>query len=175
MATMNRNVNLEEINSDAFLGIPFLNYQSPFQKLIFWGSVILGVLWNILATFVFHINSNIVVIVTIFPLMLGVLFGCNFNQDLTLFQYIILILFKPSKVYVNKPSEDLKQIKATKERMKKEEELRMREELKASPEEQKRLLIKLALGVAIAVVLFIILLIVIASTRTDVIHHIITE
>ena len=133
MATMNRNA------TPIFLGIPFLNYQSPFQKLIFWGSVIVGVLWNILATFVFHINSNIVVIVTIFPLMLGVLFGCNFNQDLTLFQYIILILFKPSKVYVNKPSEDLKQIKATKERMKKEEELRMREELKASPEEQKRL------------------------------------
>lgn len=175
MATMNRNVNLEEINSDAFLGIPFLNYQSPLQKLIFWGSVIVGVLWNVLATFLFHINANIVVIVTILPLLVGVLFGCNYNQDLSLFQYIILVLFKPSKVYMNKPAEDLKQIKETKERIKREEELRMREELKASPEEQKRLLIKLVLGVVIAVVFFIILLIVIASTRTDVIHHIITE
>lgn len=175
MATMNRNVNLEEINSDAFLGIPFLNYQTPVQKLIFWGSVIVGVLWNILATFVFHINSTVVILITIFPLLLGVLFGCNYNQDLTLIQYIVLILFKPSKVYVNKPYEDLKQIKATKERMKKEEELRLREELKASPEEQKKLLIKLLFGAGIAILLFVILLIVIASTRTDVIHHIITE
>ncbi len=175
MATMNRNVNLEEVNSDAFLGIPFLNYQSPLQKIIFWGSVIVGVVWNILANFWLHINANITVFVTLLPLIAGVLFGCNYNQDLTLFQYIVLVMFKPSKVYMNKPYEDLKQIKATKERIKKEEELRKMEEMKASPEEQKRLLIKLILGAAIAVIFFIIILIVIASTKTDVIHHIITE
>ena len=36
MATMNRNINLEEINADAFMGIPFLNHQTIIQKVEFW-------------------------------------------------------------------------------------------------------------------------------------------
>lgn len=35
MASMNRNVNLEEINTDAFMGITYLNYQSLAQKFLF--------------------------------------------------------------------------------------------------------------------------------------------
>lgn len=48
MAQMNRNVNLEEIDSDALFGIDALKNQSIGQKIIFFGSVIAGVLLNVL-------------------------------------------------------------------------------------------------------------------------------
>ena len=44
MAQMNRNVNLEEIDSDALFGIDALKNQSIFQKFIFFGAVIAGVM-----------------------------------------------------------------------------------------------------------------------------------
>ena len=39
MAQMNRNVNLEEIDSDALFGIDALKNQSILQKIVFFGSV----------------------------------------------------------------------------------------------------------------------------------------
>ena len=48
MAQMNRNVNLEEIDSDALFGIEALKNQTLVQKLVFFGSVISGVLANVL-------------------------------------------------------------------------------------------------------------------------------
>ena len=40
MASMNRNVNLEEVNTDAFMGISYLNYQSMLQKVVFIGGIV---------------------------------------------------------------------------------------------------------------------------------------
>lgn len=48
MAQMNRNVNLEEIDSDALFGIDALKNQTILQKIVFFGSVIAGVLVNVL-------------------------------------------------------------------------------------------------------------------------------
>ena len=62
MATMNRNVNLEEINTDTFMGIPFLNDQTIGQKIIFWGSLILGIAWNIIGNFAFHLNGIVIIL-----------------------------------------------------------------------------------------------------------------
>ena len=59
MASMNRNVNLEEINTDAFMGISFLNYQSLPQKIVFIGGVVAGIAINLIGTFVFNININV--------------------------------------------------------------------------------------------------------------------
>lgn len=172
MATMNRNVNLEEVNSDAFMGIPFLNHQTVLQKVLFWGSVIAAVAWNIAGTFFLHINANIIIFSTLIPLAFGVAFGCNYNEDLSLIAYLKLILFKPAVVYITKPTEDLEQIKIAATRMDKEAELRERQK-NVTPEQQRRLLIKLLSGALIVVVLFIIVLIVIASSNEDVLHHII--
>lgn len=170
MATMNRNVNLEEINSDAFMGIPFLNHQTVLQKVLFWGSVIVAVAWNIIGTFFLHINANIIIFSTLIPLALGVSFGCNYNEDLSLIAYLKLILFKPAVVYITKPTEDLAQIRIAAARMDKEAELRERQ-MNVTPEQQRRLLIKLLSVTLIAVVLFIIVLIIIASSNKDVLHH----
>lgn len=48
MAQMNRNVNLEEIDSDALFGIEALKNQTLVQKIVFFGCVLLGVLANVL-------------------------------------------------------------------------------------------------------------------------------
>ena len=48
MAQMNRNVNLEEIDSDALFGIDALKNQTFLQKVIFFGAVIVGVLANVM-------------------------------------------------------------------------------------------------------------------------------
>ena len=172
MATMNRNVNLEEVNSDAFMGIPFLNYQSTGQKIVFWGSVIISVAWNVLGTFLFHINANIIIFSTLIPLTIGVLFGCNYNQDLSLIDYIKLILFRPSVAFVTKPTEDMEQLKLEIIRIDKEEELKAKQK-KVTAESQQRLLIRFLVGALIVVILFIIFLIVLASSNNEVLHHII--
>lgn len=44
MAQMNRNMNLEEIDADALFGIDALKNQTILQKIVFFGSVIAGVL-----------------------------------------------------------------------------------------------------------------------------------
>ena len=90
MATMNRNINLEQINSDAFLGIPFLNYQTPIQKMEFWGAIVIAVIWNFVGNFFLHINPALIVLFTILFVLIGAAFGCNFNQDLSLIKYIYL-------------------------------------------------------------------------------------
>ena len=38
-----RNINLEEIDSDALFGIQYLAHQTMAQKVILWGNVIIGV------------------------------------------------------------------------------------------------------------------------------------
>ena len=55
MAQMNRNVNLEEIDSDALFGIEALKNQTILQKIVFWGCVLLGVLANVLR----NINNRV--------------------------------------------------------------------------------------------------------------------
>ena len=47
MAQMNRNVNLEEIESDALLGIDALKNQTLLQKIVFFGCVGIGVVLNV--------------------------------------------------------------------------------------------------------------------------------
>lgn len=172
MATMNRNVNLEEINSDEFMGIPFLNHQTIGQKIIFWGSVAVAVIWNILGTFLFHINAGIIIALTLIPLAFGIAFGCNYNQDLSLLEYMKLILFKPATAYYTKPVEDLEQIKIAAARMDKEAEL-LEKQKEVTPEQQRKLLIRLLSGILIVVLLFVIFLIVLMASNEDVLHHVI--
>ena len=54
MAQMNRNVNLEEIDSDALFGIDALKNQSILQKIVFFGCLIIGVLLNVLLPLFFE-------------------------------------------------------------------------------------------------------------------------
>ena len=175
MATMNRNINLEEINSDAFLGIPFLNHQTIIQKVEFWGGIIIAVIWNILGNFVFHLNPLVIVIFTLVPILIGSIFGCNYNQDLSLIKYLYLILNKPATVLVSKPTEDFVQIKMAATRLAQDKELKEKLANAASPEEQKKLLMKLIIGAVIFIFFFVIVIVLLLAGKTEEIHHIVNS
>lgn len=171
MASMNRNVNLEEINTDAFMGISFLNYQSLPQKVIFIGGVVAGIAINLIGTFVFNINVNVSIFLTLIPILIGVAFGCNYNEDLSLIRYFKLLISKPAKAYYSKPAEDLEQLHNAAARIREEEELRKRQQEKMSDEAQRKLLIKMGVGALIAIVLLVAVLVAIKVTKTEEIHH----
>lgn len=171
MATMNRNVNLEEINSDAFMGISYLNHQSILQKAVFIGGIVCAVGINLLGSFVWNININLTLALTLAPLLIGVAFGCNYNEDLPLVKYFKLLVSKPSKAYYSRPTEDLEQLHKSAERIREEEAVLRRQQEKASDEAQKKLLLKLGAFALAAVVALIAALALIKNLKTDEIHH----
>ena len=168
---MNRNVNLEEINTDAFMGISFLNYQSLPQKMVFIGGVVAGIAINLIGTFVFNINVNASIFLTLIPILIGVAFGCNYNEDLSLIRYFKLMISKPEKAYYSKPAEDLEQLHNAAKRIREEETLRKRQQEKMSDEAQKKLLIKMGICALISIIALIVILMAINATKTEDVHH----
>ena len=171
MAQMKRNLNLEEVNSDAFMGIPFLNYQTIPQKMLFWGSMIFGIILNLVSIFAFSANANIAVLLMLLPLIFGVAFGCNYNQDLSLFQYLMLILKKPAKKYASKPTEDILQLRNSAKQFELEERKREQQRNPVTAESQKKLLIKLLIGIVAFILFLVIVLGVLGNRKENELHH----
>ena len=142
MAQMNRNVNLEEIDSDALFGIDALKNQSIFQKFIFFGAVIAGVMLNVLLPLFFETPRIICVLIFMALLLIGVMFGCNYTEDMTYGKYLYLFFFKPEKTLLYKSTEDVTEIRLKASQIEKEEEMLLQMKEKADPKEQKKLLIK---------------------------------
>lgn len=115
MASMNRNVDLEEIDNDAPLGLEFLKYQTLLQKIWMISMIIGGVTLMLVGTFILKIDTNICIWFVFIPLALGVLFGANYNQDFTVFQYIVHSLKKSSIKFMFKSTESKNGLKRIKE------------------------------------------------------------
>ena len=171
MAIMNRNVNLEEINTDAFMGISYLNYQTLPQKVIFVAGIAAGVGLNLLNSFVWNMGSMASLGITLIPLLIGIAFGCNYNEDLTLIKYFSLIVSNPVKHFYSKPTEDLEQIRKKAEILKKEEEERETKTQQMSDEAQRRLLKTLITVGIIFIIGIIAAVIIINSLKVEEIHH----
>lgn len=149
MAQMNRNVNLEEIDADALFGIDALRHQTIFQKIIFFGCVIAGVLVNVLLPLFFETPRIICILAFMVFLMIGVAFGCNYTEDMTYGKYLYFFFFKPTQPLFYKSTEDVEKIRARAKELEKEEELMLRARQQADPEAQKKLLIKLVVFVLV--------------------------
>lgn len=171
MASMNRNVNLEEVNSDAFMGISYLNHQTLFQKIIFIVGIIFGIAINLLGTFLLNLNINLTMLFTLLPIFVGVAFGCNYNEDLSLIQYFKLLITNPVETYFSMPKEDLNQLHQEETRIKEDLEAKQRQEEKMSDEAQKKLLIKLGIGAAVAVIVVIVIIVCGSMMETEEVHH----
>ena len=153
MAQMNRNVNLEEIDSDALFGIDALKNQSIFQNFIFCGAVIAGVMLNVLLPLFFETPRIVCVLLFMVLLMIGVAFGCNYTEDMTYGKYLYFFFFKPEKTLLYRSTEDVKEIRQKAMQIEKEEEMLLRMKQKADPKEQKKLLIKLIAFVVVLAML----------------------
>lgn len=174
MAAMKRNVNLEEIDTDAFMGITYLKNQSPVQKFIFIAGLVMAIAVEILGSILLNFNGVTTFIVGFIPLLVSVAFGCNYNEDFSLIEYIMLIISSPTKEYFSNPYEDLEHLHSSAERIRQEEELLEREKRKASDEEQRKLLIRAVIAFAIFVAVIIVAIISIKIFKTTDTHHVVT-
>ena len=146
-----RNVNLEEIDSDALFGIPYLSHQTMAQKVILWGNVIVGVGSFVVTQMIYHAPFLLSFFLSLLFVGVGFLFGANQNEHLTIGGYLKLIFFKPVK-YVNFMStEDVYVMKDEADKLKLEEEREEKKKAVATPESQRRSLIM----VVVLIVLFV--------------------
>ena len=106
MAQMNRNVNLEEIDSDALFGIDALKNQSILQKIVFFGCVIAGVLVNVLLPLYFETPRIVCILIFLGLLLVGVAIGCNYTEDMTYGKYMFYFFFKPTTPLFYESTED---------------------------------------------------------------------
>ena len=116
MAQMNRNVNLEEIDADALFGIDALKNQTILQKIVFFGSVIAGVLLNVLLPLFFSTPRIVCILIFMALLMVGVAVGCNYTEDMTYGKYLYYFFFKPSTPLYYRSTEDAKKIREAAQR-----------------------------------------------------------
>lgn len=142
MAQMNRNVNLEEIDSDALFGIDALKNQSILQKIVFWGCVIAGVLVNVLLPLYYKTPRIVCVLIFLGLILVGVGIGCNYTEDMTYGKYMFYFFFKPTTPLFYESTEDVERIRKRALEIKKEEEMTLRRQQQADPRAQKILLIK---------------------------------
>ena len=152
MAQMNRNVNLEEIDSDALFGIDALKNQTILQKIVFFGSVIAGVLLNVLLPLYYDTPRIACILMFLGLLLVGVAFGCNYTEDMTYGKYLYCFFFKPSTSLTYISTEDVEKVREKALVLKKEEEMTLRQKQQADPEAQRKLLIKLVLFVVVIAV-----------------------
>lgn len=171
MAQMNRNVNLEEIDSDALFGIDALKNQTFFQKIIFFGCVIAGVLLNVCLPLFFETPRIVCILIFMAFLLIGVAFGCNYTEDMTYGKYMYCFFFKPSTHLTYQSTEDIEKVKKRAEEIKKEEEMTLRKQQQADPVEQRKLLMKLIIFVVVLVVGIAGVFIYASSSKEESIHH----
>ena len=170
MPQMNRNVNLEEIDSDALFGIDALKNQTVLQKIIFFGSILAGMAVNVCLPLFWKVPRIVCVAIFMGLLLVGIAFGCNYTEDMTYGKYLYYFFFKPSKYLLYESTEDVKRMKKKAEEIKKEEELKLQRQKAADPKAQKKLLIKLVAFV-LAVLVVIISVFTYVGTRDDGIKH----
>lgn len=175
MPQMNRNVNLEEIDSDALFGIDAFTNQTFIQKVVFFGCVLLGVAANVCMPIFLETPRLACIALFLGLLMVGIAFGCNYTEDMTYGKYLYYFFFKPSKHLLYESTEDVERMKKKAEEIKKEEEMKLARQKAADPKAQRALLIKV-----IAFVL--VMVIVVASTfiysnhkKGMMVHHTIEE
>lgn len=169
MASMYRNTNLEEIEVDSFLGIEFLKYQSLKQKIIFFSGFVVGLGVLLLFTLWLKINPFVSLLCVLPFVAISVLFGCNYNQDLSLFKYLILLLREPVKTFVNIPTEDIRYIR---KKAKEYENVSNTSDDEVNVEEHRKKLRKLIITAIVIVLVFTIVIVSILILQNDTgVHH----
>lgn len=171
MAQMERNVNLEEIDSDALFGIDALKGQSIMQKIIFFSCLGIGIVANVCMPMFLSTPRAVCIFIFLGLIMVGIAFGCNYTQDMTYGKYIYCYFFKPVKTLRYESTEDIGRIKKKAEELKREEEMLLRKEKNADPKAQKKLLVKLLAFVLVLTIAVISALVYVKVGRPKSYHH----
>lgn len=171
MAKMDRNLNLEEIDSDALFGIDALKNQSMMQKIVFWGCLLAGMLVNTLLPIFFQVPRVICILIFLILLLVGVAIGCNYTEDMTYGRYMYYLFFKPTKPLLFSSTEDMEKVQKRAVELKKEEELLLQRQRKADPKAQRMLLLKL-IAFVILIIVFAVGILLYSKIKEPVyVHH----
>ena len=171
MAQMERNVNLEEIDSDALFGIDALKEQSLLQKIIFFSCLLLGIVANVCMPMFLHTPRAVCIFIFLGFVLIGIAFGCNYTQDLTYGKYLYCYFFKPVKILKYESTEDLGRMKEKAKELNREEEMILRKEKNADPRAQRKLLMKLLVFVLVMVTIVVFALVYVKAVRPVRYHH----
>ncbi len=171
MAQMERNVNLEEIDSDALFGIDALKGQSIGQKIIFFGTLGAGVVANVALPMLLDTPRVVCVFIFLGLLLIGIAFGCNYTQDLTYGKYMYCYFFKPRKILTYKSTEDIEYIRKKAKELEAEEDLIIRREKGRDPKAQRKLLVKLILFVVVLISVIVGALVYSLAIKEPEYHH----
>ncbi|MCR5339266.1 MAG: hypothetical protein K6E75_12000 [Lachnospiraceae bacterium] len=145
MPQMERNVDIESIDSDTLFGIEALRHQSIGQKILFYGCLLMGILSNTLLPHFFHTPGIVNVAAFMTFLMIGIAGGCNYSQGISYGRYVRLLIFEKKKILIYQSTEDIRNVKRR--------SLKEMPEEKQDKNEQKRMIAR-----AIALILAIILM-----------------
>lgn len=173
MAQKNRNLNLEEIDSDALFGIDALKNQTLFQKIIFWSCLIIGILINVCFPIFFEIPKMVGIICFMVFLLIGVAVGCNYTEDMTYGKYFYYFFFKPGRTLTYKSTEDVRVIRKKSLDIKREEEMILQRQRQADPAEQRKLLIKVTVFIAVIAIAVIGILLFSSFGQGQTVHHVV--
>lgn len=174
MAQMERNVNLEEIDTDSLFGIPFLSFQSLGQKVLLASCLAFSIILMVVGTVILDFNSYVILGICFIPLIVGVLFGCNYNEDFSLFRYLKLILINPVKKYRSMPSEDLDQIRKKKTAVEKAEKEMLSDKDILTSDYRKKTRTILVICFCSFTLILIILFFVLSSVKDNNVHHVVS-
>ena len=111
-----------------------------------------------------------IAILAAIPIAIGVLLGCNYNEDLSLLQFLKLSFSNPAQVLYSKSTEELEYLRGSAERIR-QEELKKNQTEEEEEAEHRKLLYKLLMVAGVFVFVLIILLFVISGSKTEEIHH----
>lgn len=175
MAQMERNVNLEEIEADALLGIDALKGQTFFQKIIFFGTLLIGITINVALPMIYDTPKIVCIFIFVGLLLIGIAFGCNYTEDMTYGKYMYCFFFKPAKHLRYKSTEDIKMIKEKALELKKQEEIELQKTKAMDEGDRRKRLMKVIIIFAVLAV-FLVSMVALALFKDDnVKHHVVTD
>ncbi len=132
MPQMERNLDLESVDSDTLFGIEALKHQSIGQKIIFYGCLLGGILANTAMPRFFHTPGVINVLTFTALLAIGITAGCNYTQDMSYGKYVFCMLFGKKKVLPYKSPEDLRHPERRQKTVEKKQDEKSQKKMAAS-------------------------------------------
>ena len=164
MPQMERNLDLENVDSDTLFGLEALKYQSIGQKILFYGCLIAGILANTVMPRFLHTPGIVNVLTFTVLLAIGIAGGCNYTQDMSYGKYVICILFEKKKTLVFHPTEDV-------DRPQKMDAKETETPEKADPKHQKKMVAKAVLLILALITMLIGIYLYQDRKEADSIHH----
>jgi flagellar biosynthesis/type III secretory pathway M-ring protein FliF/YscJ len=152
MFSYDRNVDLEEVKASPFFELDFIKYSSKSQLCLLSCSIISSIVLIVVNSLFLHMESYLATLIMSLPVLVGALFGCQYNQDLSYYEYIKCLVTKQKKTYYKKSTEDILSSKET-IKLFLEEKSAEKEQLQKKNEKKRKILLITSIFILIAIVI----------------------